>query len=481
IKRGASTLLNARLIPVIDDFLKAIKNSLQKRNITAPVVIVRSDGSLMSERFTTVRPVETLLCGPAASVMGGIELTGEKDCLIVDIGGTTTDMALVKHGVPVKAKDGVNVGKWQTFVKAVYVDTFGLGGDSAVRVDRNGTMSLGPSRVVPFAIAAEQWPSITEDLKRLVKSRVSLVNPTYEFICLVKDIAGKDGFTKDEQVLCAALQAGPLMLNEAMKVIGKRIFTPYTERLEREGIIMRCGLTPTDFMHIRGDFNRFNTEAARLGAEYLANRHDLTVEKLTEQVFDKVEGTLYFNIVRMLLEDRYPHYKKNGLDEELEQLIRDSWQQARNGDQEEFCHINFRTPATLVGVGAPTHIFLPNVAKALGTKYIVPENAGVANALGAIVGNISVTSEVEIRTQYAVGGGSGFVVFGYSGNSQASSMTEAIKIAGEEAKLEAIAEAKRRGASGDITVTVDTNGTEGKPGIMLSATISATAIGRVIL
>ena len=111
IKRGASTLLNARLIPVIADFLQAIKKSLQQRKITAPVVIVRSDGSLMSEKFTTVRPVETLLCGPAASVMGGIELTGEQDCLIVDIGGTTTDMALVKGGVPVKAKDGVNVGK----------------------------------------------------------------------------------------------------------------------------------------------------------------------------------------------------------------------------------------------------------------------------------------------------------------------------------------------------------------------------------
>ncbi|NLN54389.1 MAG: hydantoinase/oxoprolinase family protein [Firmicutes bacterium] len=481
IKRGASTLLNARLIPVIADFLQAIKKSLQQRKITAPVVIVRSDGSLMSEKFTTVRPVETLLCGPAASVMGGIELTGEQDCLIVDIGGTTTDMALVKGGVPVKAKDGVNVGKWQTFVKAVYVDTFGLGGDSAVRVDRHGSLSLGPARVVPFAIAAEQWPSILEKLKGLVKSGVRLVNPAYEFIFLMKDITGNDSFNQDEHALCAALKDGPLMLHEAMKAIGKRAFTPYTERLEREGVIMRCGLTPTDFMHIRGDFNRFNAEAAYLAAEYLANTIDTTVEKLTERVFDRVEGTLYFNIVRMLLEDRYPYYKKHGLDEELEKVIWDSWRQAGSGSQEEFLQLNFKTPATLVGVGAPTHIFLPNVAKALGTKYIVPDNAGVANALGAIVGNISVTKEVEIRSQFAVGGGSGYVVFGASGNRLAPTMTEAIKIASEEARLAAVAEAKRRGAAGDITVTVDTNGTEETPGIMLSATITATAVGRVLL
>ena len=481
IKRGASTLLNARLIPVIADFLQAIKKSLQQRKITAPVVIVRSDGSLMSEKFTTVRPVETLLCGPAASVMGGIELTGEQDGLIVDIGGTTTDMALVKGGVPVKAKDGVNVGKWQTFVKAVYVDTFGLGGDSAVRVDRHGSLSLGPARVVPFAIAAEQWPSILEKLKGLVKSGVRLVNPAYEFIFLMKDITGNDSFNQDEHALCAALKDGPLMLHEAMKAIGKRAFTPYTERLEREGVIMRCGLTPTDFMHIRGDFNRFNAEAAYLAAEYLANTIDTTVEKLTERVFDRVEGTLYFNIVRMLLEDRYPYYKKHGLDEELEKVIWDSWRQAGSGSQEEFLQLNFKTPATLVGVGAPTHIFLPNVAKALGTKYIVPDNAGVANALGAIVGNISVTKEVEIRSQFAVGGGSGYVVFGASGNRLAPTMTEAIKIASEEARLAAVAEAKRRGAAGDITVTVDTNGTEETPGIMLSATITATAVGRVLL
>ena len=355
IKRGASTLLNARLIPVIADFLQAIKKSLQQRKITAPVVIVRSDGSLMSEKFTTVRPVETLLCGPAASVMGGIELTGEQDCLIVDIGGTTTDMALVKGGVPVKAKDGVNVGKWQTFVKAVYVDTFGLGGDSAVRVDRHGSLGLGPARVVPFAIAAEQWPSILERLKGLIKSGVRLVNPAYEFIFLMKDITGNDSFNQDEHALCAALKDGPLMLHEAMKAIGKRAFTPYTERLEREGVIMRCGLTPTDFMHIRGDFNRFNAEAAYLAAEYLANTIDTTVEKLTERVFDRVEGTLYFNIVRMLLEDRYPYYKKHGLDEELEKVIWDSWRQAGSGSQEEFLQLNFKPPLPWL-VSAPRPI-----------------------------------------------------------------------------------------------------------------------------
>ena len=107
IRRGASVLLNARLVPLITDFLRAVKSAMERRSIRAPVVIVRSDGSLMSDAFAVHRPVETLLCGPAASVMGGLALAKEQDCLIVDMGGTTTDIAIVKEGSPVKAGEGV--------------------------------------------------------------------------------------------------------------------------------------------------------------------------------------------------------------------------------------------------------------------------------------------------------------------------------------------------------------------------------------
>ena len=104
IKRGASVLLNARLVPLITGFLAAVKSAMERRSVRAPVVIVRSDGSLMSDAFAIHRPVETLLCGPAASVIGGLALAHEKDCLIVDMGGTTTDIAVVKEGSPVKGR-----------------------------------------------------------------------------------------------------------------------------------------------------------------------------------------------------------------------------------------------------------------------------------------------------------------------------------------------------------------------------------------
>ena len=101
IRRGAGALLNARLIPVIYEFLTAVEQVFLKKGLDVPVTIIRSDGSQMSREFAMERPVETLLCGPAASVIGASELTECPDALIVDIGGTTTDIAIVR--IPTKA------------------------------------------------------------------------------------------------------------------------------------------------------------------------------------------------------------------------------------------------------------------------------------------------------------------------------------------------------------------------------------------
>ena len=153
LQRGSSVLLNARLIPIIEEFISAIKTVLKDRNINVPVGIVRSDGSLMSEKFTSVYPVETILCGPAASVMGGVKLSNVPNSFVIDMGGTTTDIAIVKDFVPVTETKGVKIGQWKTFVKGLFIDTFGLGGDSAVRYN-NGKMYLDDVRVIPLCVAA---------------------------------------------------------------------------------------------------------------------------------------------------------------------------------------------------------------------------------------------------------------------------------------------------------------------------------------
>ena len=485
LQRGSTTLLNARLIPIIESFLTAIKVALKKRNINAPVVIVRSDGSLMSENFTAVRPVETLLCGPAASVMGGIELTNEKDCLIIDMGGTTTDIAIVKNGIPLKAKNGINVGKWRTFVKGLYIDTFGLGGDSAVRFDTNGNMVLETVRVIPLSIAADKWPVVTEKLKALINTTKRHTHLLHEFFCLVKDISGNSNYTQREISFCEALKNGPLIYSDAAEAIGTDIYNFKMHRLEKEGIIMRCGLTPTDIMHIKGDFNRYNAEAAKLGAEFVAACVNVSQEELYDMIYDKVKKTLYVNIVRMLLEDKYPSLRKDGLDEGIEILISESWEKAKNNVKQDFLNFEFSSPATLVGIGAPIHIFLPDVAKALGTKCVVPENADVANALGALVGNITATCEIEVKPQYITVEIGHYIVYGKSQNSFSNDKDQAIAIALEEAKSAVKDEVIRRGASGDIAILTDViediAESKDKTQVLLGIKVIAKAVGRVTI
>jgi N-methylhydantoinase A/oxoprolinase/acetone carboxylase beta subunit len=485
LKRGASVLLNARLVPLITDFLRAVKSALERRSVHAPVVIVRSDGSLMSERFAINRPVETLLCGPAASVMGGLALTRERDCLIVDMGGTTTDIAIVKEGSPVKAGEGVDIGQWRTFVRGLFVDTFGLGGDSAVRIADDGKMTLEPARLIPLSVAAARWPSVAVKLRRIVDSKRKHPLPIHEFFCLVRDISGNSGYSEREIRFCRALDNGPLSLTEAAEAAGTDAYNLDVRRLEEEGVVMRCGLTPTDIMHGKGDFNRFSAEAAALGAEYVAHCLGMSPGELCDLVYDTVKRKLYCNIVRVLIEDQDPAFRKNGLSDGLESLIRRSWEAAKDPQKELFFSNRFHTPAALVGIGAPIHIFLPDVARALGTRCVIPPDAGVANAIGAVVGNIKATCDIEIKPQYTTEGVHGFIVFGKNKNSSVLDQGEAVSIGEQEARSEAREEAVRRGASGDIVLTskVTMNAPKARDGseVLLGIRVSATAIGRIAM
>ena len=477
VQRGASTLLNARLIPVIADFLKAVKRVLRQKGIEVPIVIVRSDGSLMNEEFTAIRPVETLLCGPAASVMGGVELTSEPNSLIVDMGGTTTDIAFVKDDVPVRAEDGIRVGKWKTFVKGLYVDTFSLGGDTAVRYE-DRQLLLDTVRVVPLCILAAQYSGVTEKLASLAERERNHTKFIHEFYLRLKDISGSDRYSDMEKTFCRALEDGPLMLEEAAAAVGKDVYTLNVSRLEKEGVIIRSGLTPTDIMHIKGDFQRYDAEASRLGARQVALCVGLDLETLCDRVYREIHWRLYRNIVRILLEDRNPYYKKNGLDSGMEVFLRDCFE----GRGEALLSSVLTTPAALIGVGAPTHIFLPRVAELLGTRAVIPPHAEVANAVGAVVGNIAARCTVEIRPECDEDGVQGFCVYGMTQNAYFQEAEEAMAFAAEQATEEAKREARRRGATGELTIRVnaDEDVAEAKDmHVYLGTHVTVTAVGKL--
>lgn len=454
IQRGASTLLNAKLVPIIQGFIDSIKRAFMEKGIDAPLAIIRSDSTKMSEEYSKMRPVETILSGPASSVTGGIKLTNEEDCLIIDMGGTTTDISIVKEGYPLKTDSGVKIGTWKTFVHGVFIDTFALGGDSTIRVDR-GHIVQESRRMIPLCIAATRWPYIINELEELLAQQRHHSYPLYEFLLLqkdFKDIEDIEAYSKEELELCKLLENGPMLYEKAGLSLKKDVYSLNTKRLETEGIIIRIGLTPTDIMHIKGDFNKFDKRPVELTIQYLLNQiledtgKDLTQDEFCNQVYDLIKQKLYENIVRILLEDTYKEIFKDGLGEKLSQLITSSYLD-KNKD---LLPLRFKSPVTLVGIGGPTHIFLPDVAKMLGCKCIIPSHAKIANAVGAILSNVRSDYRIEIMTETD----GRYAIFGPDGRHEESDFQMALEYAKKLAKEAALKDARAKGLSEDFDLDI---------------------------
>jgi len=145
-RRIATTFLNASVYPIHKKFFEAVQRTLEKHGLQVPIHILKADGGTMSFESSINYPGQTILSGPAASVMGGIPFAGEKEeALVLDIGGTTTDMAVILKKVPVLEPVGIEIGGFKTLIRALKTKSVGLGGDSTVKV-LNGEITIGPER-----------------------------------------------------------------------------------------------------------------------------------------------------------------------------------------------------------------------------------------------------------------------------------------------------------------------------------------------
>ena len=233
----------------------------------------------------------------------------------------------------------------------------------------------------------------------------------------------------------------------------KDIYTADFSRLETARVILRCGLTPTDFMHIRGDFTAFSAEASRHAASFFVRSSEAeSIESLAQKAYDLVTERLYKNIVRILLITECAPLSKAPFDGQMNDLIDHAWKLACKGRRSScFLPGVFETHAKLVGVGAPTHIFLPRVAKMLRTKTVLPPHAGVANAVGAITGQV--TSVTEINLTPVAGDDFGRVLVVTPDSRRTfSSRARALAFARKEGRCIAEARARAQGARGEIGI-----------------------------
>ncbi len=462
IKRGAGALLNARMAPVIADFFRAIHQVLREEGLEIPVFVMRSDGSLVSEEYTLQYPVETLVCGPTASVKGAMELFQEENAVVVDMGGTTSDLAIIRGGAAKIDNEGIRLAGWQTFVRGVSIETLGLGGDSRVCYGR-GRISLDSRRALPMSILAGEHPEILPELEALAAQASPSVLPLYEYFLLLReDWQGPRGrlLTDTERHICTLLEQGPLSVTGLARGLDMDEYTNRTDRLERLGLVLRCGFTPTDAILLRGDRrdsaegaygDLLSTDAARRGAEaslrFLQRATGLGEQALLEAVYTQVKEKLYCAIVRMLWLDRYKTGRQTQLPADLEKMARMAYREAMGEQGDGFYRCAFSTRAVLLGSGAPTHIFLPDVARALQTHCRVSPFSAVSNALGAMLGSVCVYDTVAVRAERLTEDSQGrdFWVYGTE-KMGFETMKEAVEYAAAEAEKRAAERARRCGA-----------------------------------
>ena len=484
-RRALTAALNARLIPLLQQLILAVQAMLVEKAIRAPLMVVKGDGSLIEAQVALERPVETILSGPAASVVGARRLSGEDDVFVADMGGTTTDIALLRNGRPVLNMDGATVGGWRTMVEAVAVYTSGLGGDSEVRIDDAQGLVVGPRRVVPLSLLAHQHPPSVDTLRRQL-ARKSAKPYDGLFVLRQRPLdAGRGSLTPAQVEVWEMLARGPLALSD-LSSDSRQAYSRLraVTRLVERGLAVIGGFTPTDAAHVLGHHHEWSAEAARLGAELWARRVPASMVGLGDgapgfcrRVMQQVVVQAGRALVAAALAEAH-NVQLDG-DDVWRRLFVDG-ALAGGGGEDALLGVALTLRRPLVAIGAPVGTYYPAVAERLHTRLCIPPHAEIANAVGAVAGSVMQTVRALIKP---LGGDGGFRVHLPIGIHDFADLEEAAAYAMEEAGLLAEAQARRAGAANAQVQTrrkdhvVRAENDTGEE-VYFETEVAATAVGR---
>ena len=473
-KRALTAVLNARLIGMIDRLVAACERHLEAVGITAPLMVVRGDGALISAAMVRERPIETILSGPAASIVGARWLTGASDALVSDIGGTTTDVALLRNGLPEIDPEGARVGGLRTMVEAVAMRTSGLGGDSEVHVlatGLTGGLRLGPRRLIPVSLlAVEHGPMVHAALDRWLSS-----DTAGEFDGrFVIPMQGQTGGLTAREATVLERVTKPMPLSLALT---SRLEVAAMERLVARGLVMISGVTPSDASHVLGRLDAWDGTASVKALKLLAKRRNGSGDRialdgavLAQAVIDQLTA----QTVECLLEAAFD--EDGGFDEQAEGLARHPLTTAGLNRHRGVVEVTLRLGVPVIGLGASAPSYYGAVGERLGCEMILPEHAGVANAIGAVVGQVSQRAQGLVSSP----GEGRFTAHLPDGLQTFTSRDAALEALETALVAEATARAQAAGAA-DLRVTATRDireaQVEGNP-MFIEATVTVTASGR---
>jgi N-methylhydantoinase A/oxoprolinase/acetone carboxylase beta subunit len=356
-QRAATAGLHAKLMPVMQRFIDGVSHAMTNLGLACPAVVIGGNGRPLEVMRAVSEAGLTVASGPACTAHFGAAHTGG-DALVIDVGGTTTDIAMVEKGRVLLASEGCTIGEWKTHVEAVDMHTAGIGGDSHVHVDERGVLSIGPGRVTPLSMSPESEESIALWLGVDNRSRLIVLRP--EAV----------GHLPPGEVSALLREQGrltPAIIRQRTGLGGVPLNVEL-ERLTRHNLIDECGFTPTDALHVLGRLDLGKREAAQRGGAILGAALGLSGEEFSALVIEKTE-TLIENLI-------------------IDYVIQRTWQNSlaafiSGSKNHAVLGVEFSIKIPLIGVGAAARFLLPQVAERLRTTVSFPENCEVGNAVGA--------------------------------------------------------------------------------------------------
>ncbi len=459
-QRALTAALNARMVPYIQRLIASVKQILASHGIDAPLMIVKGDGSLVNTETALQQPVATVLSGPAASVVGACALSGLKNAVVADMGGTTTDIAIVTNGQPELCSDGARVGNWQPMVEAVRVYSVGLGGDSEVHFSAAGGLEIGPRRVVPMCLLGQQYPWVLERLELQLGAFPNARHNRF-VMRLENNEVMLNQLSAEETRAWEALADGPVELDAVAEQ--DRNLARSLARLQRAGLAIYSGFTPSDAAHVLGlsdHWCRRSAElAARIWARQLRNLYGFgnwqngDAEAPSRQVYNLVTEQISRTLIEAGLHQssRLNEARARNLADLLTGLILEN---TGSKSTNPLFKIDFASDYPVVAVGAPSASYYPAVVEKLGVELHLPQHGEVANAVGAVMGSVVQRAQVMIsQPTFGV-----FCLYHRDEPKRFSSLDEAVVCAEQIASEEALRLARAAGAeSVEIQLTRSDN------------------------
>jgi N-methylhydantoinase A len=278
-RRIATTFLNASVYPIHKEFFEAVKSTLKQKGISIPIYILKADGGTMAFDASIDFPGQSVLSGPSASVMGSVAFAPE-DCetIVMDIGGTTTDMAVLINQVPLLSPLGIEIGQYKTLIRALNSYSIGIGGDSVVKIENN-SLKIGPDRIGPAMAYGGPVPTPTDALFVLGKTD-DAGGDKNKSIQGITPIAEKLGLSVEEAAFEIFDLACQDILTAARKMIGRINSKPVYTIKE---VLSGYQLKPRHIMVLGGPASYF--------AEHMAQISEFTVRTVPQWSVANAIGT----------------------------------------------------------------------------------------------------------------------------------------------------------------------------------------------